>query len=230
VTINGTQLTLPSGRKYWLCGDTTSGDPRNLIVACHSTDHDAAWMDSVGWVVPNHPELSGWSTHAASHGYLLALADGVGHQWNVGYGWQGGTADDVGYLADIVTDVQARALVSRAHTAGVSAGGAMAWRAAADRPDVFAACAMGAGWAPYYPTTHAMDCRHDHGTADTTVPIRGGQGTQGMNFPPAYDAMVKCVRPSRVALYATDGGHSPGCPGWWADAVLRFFTVERFLP
>jgi poly(3-hydroxybutyrate) depolymerase len=99
---------------------------------------------------------------------------------------------------------------------------------AADHPEVFAACCMAAGWVPYRYPTHPMDWRDDHGTADTTVPIRGGAGTDGYIFPAAYDAMVKCPRGSRGALDALPGGHA--IPGWWAREVWKFLTADRSRP
>jgi poly(3-hydroxybutyrate) depolymerase len=236
-TLTGSHITLPSGRTYWLTGAVGGTTPRALVVGLTFSGHDAAWLDDAAWVTGN-AATAGWHQHAAGAGYTLALAEPVDGGWNVGTGtndpnpggWPGSGQDDVGYLLQLVADASVHTPVdpARVFIAGGSAGGALAWRMAADHPEVVSACAMAAGWVPYRYPVHPMDCRHDHGTGDVTVPIRGGVGVGGYRFPAAYEEMVRAPRGSRVALYATSAGHA--VPGWWAGAVWGFFTTGRGWP
>lgn len=233
----GTVVTLPSGRKYQLTGATGGDTVRPAIVGLTFSAHSGTWLNDVAWVT-GHPETTGWHQHAAAHDYTLVLAEPVNGGWNVGKGvgdpnpsgWPGSGQDDVGFVLDAVADAATRTPIdpARVFVAGGSAGGALAARLVVERPDVFAACALVAGWFPYRYPSHILDCRLDHGTGDTTVPIRGGTGADGYVFPAAYEAMTRAPRGSRVALYATAGGHA--VPGWWARAVWDFVTIERSRP
>lgn len=214
----GTHVVLPSGRTYWLTPGSGS-----LVVGLHGTSQTADAANAAFW-----SGIGGWQGHALSRGYSLALAEAVAGKWNVGAGWPGGTQDDVQYLLDVAADAAGRAPVSEVFAAGFSSGGALAWRAAAEHPEVFAACALASGWAPVRPAG-PIDCYHAHGGQDSTVPIRGGAGTGGYVFPPAADEGRLAARGSRVVLYPIPTmGHA--VPGWMADAVLSFCTVDRLRP
>lgn len=223
--LTGTHRTLASGRSYWLT--TTPETTDVLVIGLPGTALGAANTNDAFWVTGN-PATTGWQRHAAAHGYTLALGESAGGRWNVGGGWPGGTQDDVDYLVQVVNDAEAQRSPPRPFTAvyvaGFSAGGAMAWTAVAERPDVFAACGMASGWAASYPT-HSMDCWHVHGTGDTTVPVRGGVGTMSYNFPPAFYEESKTTRDSKVVLEPTTGGH--GVAGWMADRLWQFWTSGR---
>lgn len=236
--IPGAQVvTLPSGRVYQLTGVTGGLAPRPAVLGLTFSAHSGTWLNDAAWST-GVAATSGWHRHAAAHGYTLILPEPVSGAWNVGTGtddpnptgWPGSGQDDEQFLLDVVADARARTPIDAAQVmvAGGSAGGGMAARMAVDHPDVFAACALVAGWFSYRYPTRPLDCRIDHGTADTTVPIRGGAGADGYRFPAAYEAMSRAPRGSRVALYATAGGHD--IPGWWASAVWAFFTVERARP
>lgn len=215
--LTGTHRTLPSGRTYWLSG---AGD--RLVVGLPGTGLSA---DNANRTFDN---VTGWQDHADATGYVLALAESLAGGWNVGGGWPGGDQDDLAYLLALVADAAARSgPFAEVFVAGFSAGGAMAWRAAAERPDVFAAAGSCSGWAPAYPAT-PIDAWHAHGTGDTTVPVRGGAGTGGFAFPPAANEAIRAPRGSRVVLYPTSGGH--GTPGWAARALWSFWTVDRARP
>lgn len=220
----GNHHGLAGSRSYWLLGATGGSTARPLVIGLHGTYLTADWANRAFWSASG-----GWHNHAVAKGYTLALGDGVSGNWNVGGGWPSAGKDDLGYLADVVADTAARTPIdpSRVFVAGFSSGGAMAWTAAASRPDLFAACASVSGWAASYPTT-PIDCWHSHGTADTTVPIRGGAGIFGYRFPPAYNEGARAPRGSRATLYPHSGGH--GVPGWAAAAIWDFFTVGRARP
>lgn len=217
--------TLPSGRTFILRRrqDPTPGP---AIVGLHATAHDALHAEQTFWVVPNHPEQSGWSKHAALRDYTLVLGEGLDGRWNVGNGWPGGTQDDEAYLLDVAAELAALDNVDPARTfaAGFSAGAAMAWTMAARHPDAYAACAMFSGWASYYPTT-PIDCYHMHGTADATVPLLGGAGVYDYVFPNISLETLHALRASMFIYNLTVGGHAT--PGWAAQRVYDFFVHDR---
>lgn len=229
MALSGLHLTLPSGRTYWL-----SGAGSTLVVGVHGTSLSADNINAAFWTAPG-----GWQAHADATGYRLALAEAAaGGGWNVGGGWPGGAQDDMAYLLEVVADAAAREPVERAFIGGFSAGGAMAWRAAAERPDVFGqvidgqvvgACGMDAGWRPVDPAG-PVDVYHSHRAGDTNVPLRGGSGTQSYVFPAAGDEPLHLPRPSRWDLYVFPaGGHSPP-PGWMARRLWDFWTGDCVRP
>jgi poly(3-hydroxybutyrate) depolymerase len=215
--LTGAHRLLPGGRLYWLSG---AGD--RLVIGLPGTGLTA---DNCNRTFDN---VIGWQGHADAAGYTLALAELLAGGWNVGGGWPGGSQDDMAYLLALVADADVHSgPFVEVFVAGFSAGGAMAWRAAAERPDVFAAAGSCSGWAPLYPGV-PIDAWHAHGTGDTTVPVRGGVGTGGFVFPPAASEAARAPRGSRVELYPTSGGH--GTPGWAAGALWQFWTVDRARP
>jgi poly(3-hydroxybutyrate) depolymerase len=218
-SLGGIRMVLPGGRSYVLAGGTGA---RRLVVGLHGTAHDASNANATFWSAPG-----GWQAHAAARGYQLALAEGLSGRWNAGGGWPGGEQDDVAYLLEVVADATSHVPADEVYIAGFSAGGAMAWRAAVLHPEVFTAAGSASGWAPIYPTA-PVDYWHIHGTGDTTVPIRGGKGVYDVVFPPTDDEARLAPRGSRVVLYATGGGHAT--PGWMAERLWQFWTVDRARP
>lgn len=217
--LGGVHRTLPSGRTYWLSG---SGD--RLVIGLPGTGLSAQNANDTFWSTGN-PATTGWQRHAEANGYTLALAETVAGNWNVGGGWAGGVQDDMTYLLQIAGDAATvGGPFTEVYAAGFSAGGAMAWDACALHPEVFAACGSASGWAPV-PASGPVDVWHVHGTADTTVPIRGGAGDRGFVFPPALNEAAKAPRGSRVVLEATAGGH--GTAGWMAGRLWSFWTTGR---
>jgi poly(3-hydroxybutyrate) depolymerase len=235
---DATKVLLPGGRYYWLCGATGGVTTRPLVVGLTFSGHDAAWLESVSWVT-GHSDTTGWRRHATGNGYTLILPEPVSGAWNAGKGdndpnpngWPGSGQDDETFLLNCAADVATRTPVdpARVFVAGGSAGGAMAARVSIAHPDVFAACAMVAGWVPYRYPSQPWDCRIDHGGQDATVPIRGGAGANGYVFPAAYEAMARAPRGSRVPAYLVPAaGHE--ILGWWAGAAWGFWTTERARP
>jgi len=101
---------------------------------------------------------------ALSRGYAVVMPDGVGTRpfrgirtWNAGGGKNGfdctsggacrSGADDVGYVDDLLAEVESLVRVDRRriHATGMSNGGAMSHRLACERPAVFAAIAAVGG-------------------------------------------------------------------------------------
>jgi poly(3-hydroxybutyrate) depolymerase len=217
--LTGAHRTLPDGRTYWL-----SGSGPDLVIGLPGTALDAANANDTFWVT-GRPDTTGWQRHAAANGYRLALTESLAGNWNVGGGWAGGGQDDMGYLLAVAADAAAVSGPPAAvFAAGFSAGGAMAWDACAQHPEVFTACGSASGWAPV-PPAGPVDVWHTHGTADTTVPVRGGAGTRGFTFPPAYQEAALTPRGSRVVLEVSPGGHAT--PGWMADRLWMFWTAGR---
>jgi hypothetical protein len=217
----GVHRTLASGRTYWL-----SGSGSTLVVGLHGSNLSAANVNAGIWDT-GVAATTGWQRHAEWRGYRLALGEGVaGASWNVGGGWPSGSQDDMGYLLDLVADAGP---ADQVFVGGFSAGAAMAWRAAAERPEVFAACGSGSGWAPVYPAGR-IDCHHVHGDSDATVPIRGGPvSVFPYTFPAAYLEATRAPRGSRVVMESLPGaGHAT--PGWLADRWWHFWTVDRLAP
>ncbi|HVQ93545.1 MAG TPA: alpha/beta fold hydrolase [Mycobacteriales bacterium] len=211
----GVRRALPSGRAYQLYGTGS-----RLVIGLPGTGLSAQNANDTFWVT-GVPATTGWQNHAAASGYALALGESLAGGWNVGNGWPGGSQDDMAYLLQLVVDA---GTFDEVFIAGFSAGGAMAWRAAAQHPEVFAAAGSAEGWAPMYPA-QPIDCWHVHGTGDTTVPIRGGVGTASFTFPPAFQETSRAPRGSRVVLEATSGGH--GTAGWMAGRLWDFWTNGR---
>jgi len=231
----GTHVTLPSGRKYQFYNPNPSSI--NLVMGLPGTALDIQNLNDTFWVTGN-PDTTGWQQHAKGKGYTLALCEELSG-WNVGGQWTAGGHDDMSYLVDVYTDAANRmgfpAPVS--YIAGFSAGGAMAFQAHVEHPELWHAAAMASGWAGAgatdagghfsYPT-HDVYCWDVHGTGDTTVPIRGGAGTGGVNFAPAFQGEAFTTAPSRYIVEPTTGGH--GTPGWMADRCWTFWTNWRFKP
>jgi predicted esterase len=216
----GQHRTLPGGRTYWL--DGTGPD---LVIGLPGMALGAVNVNDTFWLTGN-PATTGWQRHAETNGYTLALGETRAGNWNVGGGWDGGTQDDMAYLLAIVDDVTTVRGARPAHVfaAGFSVGGAMAWDACALHPEIFQACGEASGWAPV-PAVKPLDVWHVHGTADTTVPIGGGTGIHGFDFPPALNEAATAPRGSRVVLEPTSTGH--GTPRWMAGRLWSFWTTGR---
>ncbi len=224
----GNHVALPNNRYYQISNVST--EPNALVIGLPGT---ALSIDNLNTSFWNGP-VGGWQAHATSKGYTLALAESLG-DWNVGpdkngLQWTTQTQDDLQFLVNIVADASTKSNIdtSKIFIAGFSAGASMAWKALCERPDIFKAGGSASGWATVYPTV-PVDMMHFHGTADTTVPIRGGTGYRAPYvFNEAMQESIKTPRGSRTPLYPTSGGH--GVPGWIADRLWYFWNVERFLP
>ncbi len=145
---------------------------------------------------------SGWGQRAWSRFDRLSDAEGflavepqgtgplpgVGRTWNAsgccGYA-RAHEVDDVGFVVTLLEDLARRVPVdhTRVYATGLSNGGMMAHRLAADAPERFAAVASVAG--PFMETGFASDrptpVMHIHSRSDERVPFGGGAGS---SFPP----------------------------------------------
>lgn len=135
--------------------------------------------------------LTGMSKKADEAGFIAVYPDGTGAgpflTWNAG-GWQGkfaeGRPDDVKFLAAVLDELEATFNVDkkRIFATGMSNGGMMCYRLAAELPDRIAAIAPVSGTMAIDeavlqrdPPLRAVSVLHIHGKADTIVPFDGFQ-------------------------------------------------------
>ena len=163
---------LSDGRSYSLQIDRlATGAPRPLIVLLPGLGETEGQLDAD----------AGGYRFGRAHGITIAyghqMTDGGGYlSWNAGGCCEFATADDVGYLRQVVVDIEHRTAVDRdrVYVVGMSNGGMMALRAVCQASNVFAAAGSVAG--PQLLATCARPIwRHLHGTGDTIVPLHGGQ-------------------------------------------------------
>ena len=142
---------------------------------------------------------SGFSLLADRESFIVVYPQGIGlgdlfRHWNSGHCC--GKArkdhiDDVGFVLATVDDVARRNPVDRArlYLVGFSNGGMLAYRIAAEHPDIVAAVAVASGtiggvpaanepeWSVPRPS-HPVSVLALHGRADTHVPYDGGRGAR----------------------------------------------------
>jgi polyhydroxybutyrate depolymerase len=140
-----------------------------------------------GGSAEQHQEQAGLDALADREGFVAVYPDGVGrtslHTWNAGEYCCGLASrtdvDDVGYLAAVVGDLAARVTfeTDRVVVAGHSNGAMMASRAAAERPDLFAAVvAVGAVAAPEQVPATPVPMMQIHSVDDPRARYEGGEG------------------------------------------------------
>jgi len=129
---------------------------------------------------------------AANYGFATVFPSGSGPSpefltWNAGV-CCGHAArrdvDDVGFVRRLLDRLAGEHSIdsSRVYVAGMSNGGMMAYRAAAELPGRFAAVACVAGClaCELLPLPAAVPAIHFHGTADDFVPYGGGAGARSL--------------------------------------------------
>ena len=139
-------------------------------------------------------------------GFLAVYPNGTGLAglmltWNAG-GFRGreGTADDVAYIAKVLDDLATVANVDskRVYVTGMSNGGMMCYRLAAELSDRIAAIAPVAGTMAIdkYNPKRPVPVMHFHGTADKLVPFAGpGNRTpKYMGFKSVEETIKICVK------------------------------------
>jgi len=173
-------------RSYLLAG--ASGERKPLIVAFHAGGSNGAAM-AAG---------TGLGAAAERAGYLIAFANGSAGAdtpgaltWNSGtccgyaHDWQ---ADDVGFARALIAHLvdSGQADPDRVYAVGLSNGGMMAYRLAAEAPELLRAVAVVAGTLDLPPTRiqRGLPVLHLHGTADLDVPYLGGVGARSGSTQP----------------------------------------------
>lgn len=166
------------------------------------------------------------------HGFAVCwpqgAEDGTGHScWNVDYPFQAGyRIDDTAYLLRLVRQLQKNFGVSRRNVflTGMSNGGEMCYKMAAEHPETFSAIASIAGLTL---TSMSTDYRRPipfmevHGTADKTSAWDGDPQNKGgwgayLSVPSAISHIVSANR--CVALSTTE------IPAEYKRVILHHFT------
>jgi polyhydroxybutyrate depolymerase len=138
--------------------------------------------------------FTGLNQKADEAGFAVAYPNGTGVggvllTWNSGGLRRAGeesTADDVGYLRKVLDDLQSCLAVDakRVYATGISNGGMMCYRLAAEMSDRIAAIAPVSGTIAidnYHPQ-RPVPVIHFHGTADKLVPYEGPQNDAAKRF------------------------------------------------
>ncbi len=179
-------LATPDGRtrRYRTYMPSTIGDgvPVPLVIALHGGLGNSSQFEA----------NSGLDGLAESNRFIVVYPDGIGNKvdgtgfqtWNGGYCCGPAAAkavDDVGFVRQLVTVLQARLPIDRRriYVVGHSNGGILAYRLACQLSDVVAAIGVQAGSNVVkncHPAT-PVSVVHLHGTADTNMPIQGGKGS-----------------------------------------------------
>jgi polyhydroxybutyrate depolymerase len=178
--------------------------------------------------------------------FIAVYPDGTGpfggrvHMWNSGVccgSAQWGSVDDVGFLLKVLDDVAMRTPVdaTRVYVTGISNGGMMAYRLAAEASDRIAAIAPVAGTRTTVlgDEVRAMPVMHVHSVDDPVVPFGGGETTilpfvYSIPHPPVEEVVhawaqhARCPdAPSPVVAPISAAGHSATRTMWapCADGV-----------
>ncbi|WP_288392875.1 alpha/beta fold hydrolase [uncultured Herbaspirillum sp.] len=156
------------------------GEPRPLIIALHASGSSGSLM----------ARATGLTEIAEAAGYMIVYPNGTGlaidaRTWNsggcCGYA-QMHKVDDVAFLRALIDKLVKDGLADpqRVYLVGVSNGGMMAYRMAAEAPELFKAVAVVSAVLDVPPETvkAPMPLLHIHGSDDPFIPFLGGIGKQ----------------------------------------------------
>lgn len=178
---------------FHLPKDYDASKPTPVVMVLHGAATNGKIMEM----------FCGMSAQADKSGFIAVYPNGTGVAdvmltWNAGKFPGGKKPDDIAYLNAVLDDLPKVANVDkkRTYVCGMSNGGMMAFRAAAEMSARFAAMADVAGtiatdtWEPKHP----MPVLHVHGTKDTLVPFGGGdkKGPAFLRFPSVEANMKTC--------------------------------------
>lgn len=182
--------------------------PRSVVVFLHGADGAEDATTATGG-------LNYLSSLKANTIFAFGVSANGSKRWNAGNCCTIQPVDDVAYLAwipkqlDIVYGVN----LNKVSIMGGSNGGMMSLRAACDRPGIFKAAASFAGTYAGSCTAGKPKLAQWHGTADTMIPIGGGDlqnETGTVHFPPAYDLGNRMQAGNDFQLTVMPGvGHEP---------------------
>ena len=137
-----------------------------------------------GGTADKFDKLAHMNATADAHGFVAVYPQGLGNSWNDGrpINRLKKKADDVKFIAELCKQLAGDYAVdeSRIYVTGISNGGFMSMRLAAEMPDVFAAvCSVAAGVSDYLAGEHEpprapMPVMLVNGTDDPLVPYDGG--------------------------------------------------------
>lgn len=162
----------------------------------------------------NAARVSGFSAAADANGFAVCYPDGTGAEkyrlgWNAGYGIgypDKNSVDDVAFIADLLEHLKSEFLINtgRIYAAGISNGGMMALRLAAEISPQLAGAASVAGAMPPLGVEpmEPVSVIFINGTADEYVPYEGGKGVKndgpGFSFIPLSEGVSYWTRANRV--------------------------------
>ena len=153
------------GRTFLLHSPRTAGAQRPLVIILHGLNQSPAVVE----------RATAATSFSDSHDFTLVYPYGRTKAWNAGTCCRYDTANDVGFMVDLVHYVAALTPVDlhRVYIWGFSNGGMMAWRTVCETRNVFAGAGVVAGalLVPCPVPVHVVEL---HGTADKTVPLLGG--------------------------------------------------------
>jgi predicted esterase len=164
------RLTMPrgyasAGRSFYLHERRSGGSPEPLVLILHGLGQSPASVE----------KATAATAFSETEHFTLAYPIGENKAWNAGTCCRHDSANDVGYLVDLVHYVSTLTPVDlqRVYIWGFSNGGMMAWRAVCQTRNTFAgAGVMSGALLVKCPTpVHVVDL---HGLRDTTVPWKGG--------------------------------------------------------
>jgi poly(3-hydroxybutyrate) depolymerase len=154
-----------AGRRFIVHAPSAPGSSRPLVILLHG--------------LYQSPESVERATAALSYSdarnFTVVYPYGEHEAWNAGTCCRSDTANDVGFMVDLVHYVSTLTPVDRhrVYIWGFSNGGMMAWRTVCETKDVFAGAGVVAG-ALLVPCPNPVHVVELHGTADRTVPFLGG--------------------------------------------------------
>lgn len=171
--------------------------PLPLVVALHGATMNGPMM---AW-------FSGLNQKADEAGFIAVYPDGTGTRSS--YTWNAGTCcgsalqnqvNDVSFIDAVLDElIMTYSIdVRRIYATGVSNGGMMAYRLAAELPDRIASitCIAGSLVTEIGLLKRAVSVLHLHGTSDEFVPFTGGKGERslsGTNFRSVEDTILAWV-------------------------------------
>jgi poly(3-hydroxybutyrate) depolymerase len=154
-----------AGRPFYLQARARGGPPEPLVLLLHGLYQTPAEVE----------KATGAAFYSEHQHFTLVYPVGEHQAWNAGTCCRADTANDVGYLVDLVHYVATLTPVDlhRVYVMGFSNGGMMAWRAVCQTHDVFAGAGVMAGalLVKCPQPVHVVDL---HGLRDQTVPYGGG--------------------------------------------------------
>ncbi|MFM2095600.1 MAG: hypothetical protein RIS70_2724, partial [Planctomycetota bacterium] len=188
--------------------------PLPVVLALHGAAMNGSMM---AW-------FSGLNKKSDEAGFLVVYPDGTGTgpflTWNAG-GLRGrmaeGRPNDVEFISKLLDDLASVAKIDaqRVYACGMSNGGMMCYRLAAELSDRVAAIAPVAGTIAIeeHKPTRAVPVIHFHGTKDNIVPFEAAKGTAAsfMRIKGVEDSVqtwVKlnaCQTPPRTDVLSKDG-------------------------
>ncbi|WDZ94296.1 PHB depolymerase family esterase [Herbaspirillum sp. WKF16] len=156
------------------------GEPRPLLIALHASSSTGSLM----------ARSTGLTEIAEAAGYMVVYPNGTGltidaRTWNsggcCGYA-QMHKVDDVAFIRALIDKLAAEGLADRkrVYLAGLSNGGMMAYRLAAEAPELFKGVAVVSAVLDIPPESvkTGVPVLHIHGSDDPFIPFLGGIGSK----------------------------------------------------